>query len=167
MDNRRTAMVALSDLIHHYHAWYSEGLRQIDLTPVRARALYGLFAEGPQRQHALSAIAGCSPQQMNGILEALESRGWVVRNPDPQDGRATSISLTTSGWELARLIDTLRADAVIDLFGSINDEQVDQFIDIAGQLLDNMSKTTMSIESAQERADTARESSRSWGVNRS
>ncbi|WP_434759321.1 MarR family winged helix-turn-helix transcriptional regulator [Enemella sp. A6] len=126
------------------------------LTPVRARALYGLYAQGPQRQHALSAIAGCSPQQMNGILEALEARGYIVRNPDPKDGRATNISLTTDGWTLASVIDTLRQDAAGELFGSFDDDTLVKFTEVVDKLLERISETDMSVSSAQERVRLSR-----------
>ena len=157
MTNRHKAMVALSELTYGYQSWHTEGLREVGLTPVRARALFGLYSQGPQRQHALSTIAGCSPQQMNGILEALEGRGYIVRNPDPKDGRATNISLTTDGWALANVIDTLREDAVTEFFGGFDDDTLVKFVEIAERLLERISETDMSVSSAQERVHGSRD----------
>lgn len=151
MTNRHKAMLALSELAYGYQTWHAEGLREVGLTPVRARALYGLYSQGPQRQHALSSIAGCSPQQMNGILEALEARGYIVRNPDPKDGRATNISLTTDGWALASVIDTLREDAVHSLFGEFDDATLEMFIEVTDKLLARIADSGLSVASAQER----------------
>lgn len=45
---------------------------------------------------ALARAEGVRPQSMSAIISALESAGLVRREPDPNDGRKTILSLTDS-----------------------------------------------------------------------
>src|SRR4051795_392117 len=59
--------------------------------------LVPLERDGEQRCSALAAHAGVDVSVASRQLAALERSGHVVRRPDPQDGRASLLSLTQTG----------------------------------------------------------------------
>ena len=66
------------------------------------RALATLIAEGPQRPGALAQAEGVTAPAMTRIVTSLENLGYVVRRPDPADGRATVVAATEDGEALVR-----------------------------------------------------------------
>ena len=59
-----------------------------------------LIADGPQRPSTLARIEGVTAPAMTRIVNALESFGYVVRRPDPDDGRASVVVATDTGEAL-------------------------------------------------------------------
>ncbi|HUB42381.1 MAG TPA: MarR family transcriptional regulator [Streptosporangiaceae bacterium] len=80
------------------------GARQYGLGFARGRVLWALHESGPLLMRAISQALGISPRTVTGLIDALESDGWVTRSPHPGDRRATIISLTAvADATLARL----------------------------------------------------------------
>ncbi|WP_222264925.1 MarR family winged helix-turn-helix transcriptional regulator [Modestobacter marinus] len=52
---------------------------------------------GPQRCSALAAAAGVDVSVASRQVAALERAGYVARQPDPRDGRASLVSLSAVG----------------------------------------------------------------------
>jgi DNA-binding MarR family transcriptional regulator len=67
--------------------------------PERA-ALSRLDRSGPASSAELARAEQITPQAMGMTLGALESRGFVERRKDPDDGRRIIMSLTPSGGEI-------------------------------------------------------------------
>jgi len=61
---------------------------------------------GPQgrRPSELAAASRMSKQAMNYVLGDLERLGYLVRRPDPADGRARQVHLTERGEALVRTV---------------------------------------------------------------
>ena len=47
----------------------------------------------------LAERAGITKQSMGQLVAELEERGYVARNPDPADRRATLVTFTEAGWQ--------------------------------------------------------------------
>jgi DNA-binding MarR family transcriptional regulator len=81
-------------------------LRQVpvegDLTLSETAALARLDRGGPTTPGALAKLEQISPQSMGATLAALESRGRIMRSPDPEDGRRAVMSITDAGLALLR-----------------------------------------------------------------
>jgi DNA-binding MarR family transcriptional regulator len=54
------------------------------------------------RQTALAEAMGLSLSRVSRLIDALEARGFVTRNPCPGDARATNVELTAAGATVAR-----------------------------------------------------------------
>lgn len=63
-------------------------------------ALGALARCGPMRASALADAEGLSAAGMTRILNRLEAEGLATRDPDPADGRAQLVSLTSAGQHL-------------------------------------------------------------------
>jgi DNA-binding MarR family transcriptional regulator len=83
-----------------------ETLAPWDITPAQHRALRVLRRRGTMRLSELSEHLHIAPRSATEVVDALESRGLVQRQPDPGDRRATLVGLTESGTEL---LDAIRA----------------------------------------------------------
>jgi DNA-binding MarR family transcriptional regulator len=79
-------------------------LRQVqvegELTLPENSALVRLDRGGPATPSALARLERISPQSMGATLAALEARGLVKRQPDPNDGRRTVMSVTEAGQQV-------------------------------------------------------------------
>jgi DNA-binding MarR family transcriptional regulator len=76
-------------------------LRQVkpegELTLSQTSALARLDRGGPATASRLAEDEGIRPQSMCTIIAALQERGLVSRDADPDDGRKVVVSLTESG----------------------------------------------------------------------
>jgi DNA-binding MarR family transcriptional regulator len=76
-------------------------LAQLGLTPARAEVLWLLHRGGPRTQRELSQTLKCTPRNVTGLVDALESAGFVARKPHPTDRRAALVTLSEQGEAVA------------------------------------------------------------------
>jgi DNA-binding MarR family transcriptional regulator len=77
------------------------GLREQGLTRARAELIWRLLQQGPMTQQALSRLLRCTPRNVTGLVDALQTVGLVSRKPHPTDRRATLVHLTEQGVNAA------------------------------------------------------------------
>lgn len=65
--------------------------------------VYGTISPEGSRVSEMAARAGITQQSMSELVDDLESSGYVVRRPDPQDRRARIVELTEKGWACSRV----------------------------------------------------------------
>jgi len=70
-----------------------------DLTPSQHSVMARLLSDGPATLTALARAEGMRPQSMGSITSSLEAVGFVTGSPDPTDGRATILSLTSAAHD--------------------------------------------------------------------
>src|ERR1700728_3412916 len=70
-----------------------------ELSLPETSALARLDRSGPATSSALAKEEQISPQSMGATLAALEARGLVARQPDPDDGRRAVLTLTGAGQQ--------------------------------------------------------------------
>ena len=51
------------------------------------------------RMSELAELINGSLSRLSNVVKRMESRGWIRREPDPDDGRYTHAVLTDAGWE--------------------------------------------------------------------
>lgn len=109
------------------------------LTPARAEALLVLHRQGrPVRQRELSDVLRCTPRHVTALVDALEERGWVSRDPHPTDRRATLVSLSDQGIAAADRMATERHDAAHALLGGLPGDQIAGFLAVADRVLSGL-----------------------------
>lgn len=91
---RRAALVVIEQ--------FMEGMAPYGLKPVDFSVL-SLIAHNPGiTSRQLCTALSILPPNLVGMLNALEKRELVTRQPHPRDGRAMALHLTTSGEKLVR-----------------------------------------------------------------
>jgi DNA-binding MarR family transcriptional regulator len=71
-----------------------------DLTMPETSALSRLDRGGPMTSSELARSDRVSPQSMGVTVAALEQRGLIARDRDPEDGRRIMLSLTEAGQQV-------------------------------------------------------------------
>jgi DNA-binding MarR family transcriptional regulator len=54
------------------------------------------------RMSSLASLVNGSLSRLSNVAKRLEQRGWMRREPAPDNGRYTNAVLTDSGWELVQ-----------------------------------------------------------------
>ena len=62
-------------------------------------AMLSMSPERTMRMSEVAALANGALPRLSRTVDRLEKRGWVIRRPDPQDGRSTLAVLTDAGWD--------------------------------------------------------------------
>jgi DNA-binding MarR family transcriptional regulator len=77
-------------------------LRKVDLTLFEYMTLSHISeADGRRiRMSELAYLTNGSLSRLSNVVKRFEQRGWVVRSPDPTDGRYTIAALTDVGYRL-------------------------------------------------------------------
>lgn len=65
-----------------------------ELTPSQLAVVSRLDRDGPATASALAAAERVRPQSMAATIAVLDELGWLVRTPDPSDGRKQLLSLS-------------------------------------------------------------------------
>jgi DNA-binding MarR family transcriptional regulator len=111
-------------------------LSQHGLTPARAEALLVLhYMDGPVVQRQLADTLRCTPRHVTALADALETGGWVIRQPHPTDRRATLISLTTKGKSAVAWIEAQRQSAADRLLAGIPARDLAGFLTVTDHVL--------------------------------
>lgn len=75
--------------------------RGYNLSLFHTALISNLDVEGNNIQ-TLADRAGISKQAMGQLVKELEQQGFITRQPDPDDKRASIIQFTESGWQALR-----------------------------------------------------------------
>jgi DNA-binding MarR family transcriptional regulator len=96
---------------------------QLDLTPQQARLL--INSGSPCSQRDLAQQFSCDASNIVGIVDRLEQRGLVARQPSTHDRRVKQVVLTADGEALR---DRFRATLTADMPGvsSLSSAQLDE-----------------------------------------
>ena len=89
---------------------------------------------GPSRLTDLAAALGLDPSSVSRQVAAVERSGWVTREPDPDDRRASRLLLTDAGADLVRRLRTHRAAILARLTPGWTDADLDRLADLLHRL---------------------------------
>ena len=87
----------LFELAKRKHSVLVPALAELDLTPVQGHALRLLDPEQPIAMSALADALFCHASNVTGIVDRLETRGLVERQPGREDRRVKTLVLTEAG----------------------------------------------------------------------
>jgi len=115
------------------------------LTKARTHVLWEIARRPHAHQKDLADAVGVVPRTMTGLIDGLESTGFVVRRPHPDDRRALHVELTEQGRDAAHWLVTSHAALARELFGGMPPERLACF---AAGLADVLDRLRASIEAA-------------------
>jgi DNA-binding MarR family transcriptional regulator len=97
-----------------------ETLSEWEIAPSHSRAIGVLMRHGVMRLSALSEHLRIAPRSATEVVDWLQERGFVQRSPDPDDRRATLVSLSSKGRQVGEAIRSARASEAEQFFGSLS-----------------------------------------------
>lgn len=86
-------------------------------------ALATLTYKGPMRLGDLAAREGVAPPTLSRIIAALVESGYVLREADPQDGRASLVRATAEGERIMAGVRSERLHELHNRLERLTDEQ--------------------------------------------
>ncbi len=98
------------------------------------------------RQKVLAEALEINPSSASEMIGKLESDGYVKRSVDPEDKRATLISLTELGQARAYEIQDERQERLSRLYGNLTEEEKEELL----RLLEKMEGSAEEPEAAEE-----------------
>jgi MarR family transcriptional regulator, lower aerobic nicotinate degradation pathway regulator len=99
------------------------------------RLLATLAEYGPASQASLGRRTGIDRSDVVAAINELADLGYVVRSPDPADGRRNVITLTPAGEQQRERLDTLVRAAQDELFAPLTPSERDQLAVLLGKVL--------------------------------
>jgi len=91
---------ALSDLVRLYQFRDRDRICCHDVSVTQCYALESMVRCGPMGLNALAAELYLDKSTASRVVNALERKGYLRREGDPQDGRALILTLTPEGLRL-------------------------------------------------------------------
>jgi DNA-binding MarR family transcriptional regulator len=114
---------AALDLVHELVVLLGDdmarSLARDGLTVPRAHLLWELEQRGPTTQRVLADALGVSARNVTGLVDALETSGFVARQPHPTDRRATLVTFTEHGARTAQSLSRGKRELAEVLFGEM------------------------------------------------
>jgi DNA-binding MarR family transcriptional regulator len=92
---------------------------QFGLTEAQARALRVISRYERPRMADLAQALEVVPRSITSMVDTLESAGFVARQNDPTDRRATIVVLTEAGEDVLSRVSRMRAEAAEQLFAKL------------------------------------------------
>jgi DNA-binding MarR family transcriptional regulator len=83
---------------------------QVQLTLTQGSVLTELVKRGPRRMSALAELEGVRMPSMTDVVTRLGRLGLVSKAPDPADGRAVLVEVTSQGREFYDELIVLREE---------------------------------------------------------
>ena len=96
----------------------------------QTRCLLTVSGLGPVSQRRLAAILGIRSASLSELLGKMETRGWIVRTPHPEDGRTYLVALTDEGKAEAMRRRAADDGSSGELLEALTAQQREQFAEI-------------------------------------
>jgi DNA-binding MarR family transcriptional regulator len=105
----------------------SRRLRKHDLaglTPSQLSTLSSVGKIGPVRLGDLAAAERIAPSTLTRLVNVLEERGYLLRQPAPDDARAYLVTVTESGTEVLERIRDEATSLLTDMIRALPADQL-------------------------------------------
>jgi DNA-binding MarR family transcriptional regulator len=119
--NARRAALAVIEV-------FMDRMSVYDLRPVDFSVLSLVTHNPGVTSRQLCTRLGILPPNLVGMVNALERRGLIVRQPHPRDGRAMGLHLTAAGQKLMREAEKTAAQLEADAAGKLTAAEVKTLI---------------------------------------
>ncbi|QCB98650.1 MarR family transcriptional regulator [Arthrobacter sp. PAMC25564] len=110
-------------------------------TGVALQGVLRFVGEGESRATHLAERLGVSAPVLSRHIAELQEQGYVVRRPDPEDGRAQLVALSPLGVEKLREIEDQRTATLQGLLLDWSEEDVEQTAEILQKLAESLRTT--------------------------
>lgn len=130
----------MNRIMGRYNAALQEEMSKLGLTTPQMRSLAVLSVRDGILIRELAVYAVVQQSTLSRGLDTLVQNGFVLRQPDPDDSRATRIFLTDAGREAFRHLWPHMSDASQAMFVGIDGDEKQAFIGTLQKVLKNIRK---------------------------
>ena len=111
------------------------------LTLFHTALISNLDVEGT-RITILADRAGVTKQAMGQLVSELETRGYIQREPDPEDKRAALIKFTDLGWQFLQDAFEVKQEIEAEYAAILGEESMRQLRSLLEHLLNSLPENT-------------------------
>jgi DNA-binding MarR family transcriptional regulator len=105
------------------------------IAPSQSRAVSVVAGHGAMRPGELADHLRITPRSATEVVDGLEERGLVRRTADPEDRRATLVTITEKGREVSAAVRAARAAEAETIFGRLSASDREHLRRILGKLV--------------------------------
>ncbi|WP_319755541.1 MarR family winged helix-turn-helix transcriptional regulator [uncultured Sphaerochaeta sp.] len=128
------ALVTLSRCFQSVRRREMRTIKQVGLTAAQFGVLEILYHKGNLRIGEILEGTLSTGGNMTVVIENLEKTGFVVRYPDPQDGRASLIRITEKGFQLVENMFPGHVANIGGIFSVLSTEEKQQLVELLKKL---------------------------------
>ena len=133
-------LFALLDIAQQCMAHFEKRRGDVPMTLRVSRVMLLVASYHGMNQRELASLADFDPATLVGVLDRLESEGWIHRISDPKDRRAHLIILTNRAEPLVNRIRTAIRSMMVDVLREVPEEE-------RGSMLRNLQQISRSLSS--------------------
>ncbi|GAA3771239.1 hypothetical protein GCM10022225_68030 [Plantactinospora mayteni] len=137
-DRHIAALDQILELVVLVNDDMTRSLARAGLTVSRTHLLWELRRHGPTTQRDLAAALKVSARTVTGLVDGLETTGFVSRQPHPTDRRATLVTFTERGRQTVEAMEHGQQEFAHLLFAEMPAERFDGFTAGLGEILDRL-----------------------------
>lgn len=116
-------------------AKFMQHTQEQGITPVQFAAMYAVKAQPGIDQRTLAESISFDTSTIGGVIDRLEARGLMQRNPSAEDKRVRLLKLTTEGEKLLRQALPAVQRAQIDILSPLSATEQIQFMKLLRKLV--------------------------------
>lgn len=133
-----------------------EGSMLMHLHMIQAGHCHGIHSVHGARVKEISRMLRVAPPSVTQQVNALETRGYLVRQMDPRDRRAVRVLLTDKGEQAVQDTVTAFQGKVDNLISYLGEEKSEQLIELLREVYEYFKfRSGDAPEASQERKDDA------------
>ena len=117
-------------------AIFLEDMGEFGVTPVQYAVLRTLRGMPGIDQRSLAAKVGLDTSTLGGVVDRLESRGCISRQPSESDRRVKQLVLTQSGSELLRDMEPALQKSQHRILAPLSAKKQTQFLALLSELVE-------------------------------
>ena len=117
-------------------------VNNIDLTPEQFLLIDMLWNQGDLKQQQLADGMQKDKNSITKLIDALEQKGLVRRQPNPTDRRSNTIVLTEKGDNLKHEAKMVGISSLDKMLEGLSEEEIHSFIAVMRRISKNMSMDT-------------------------
>lgn len=116
-------------------AVFMEETGAFGVTPVQFAILNALMDDPGEDQITLANKVAFDPATLGSVIARIETKGWVIRQADPQDKRRKLLWITPGGEKVAHCMKRLVARAQQRIVEPLNALEREQLMALLGKLV--------------------------------
>lgn len=114
-----------------------------DVTPEQWSLLNHLCEQEGINQKELAARLGKDPPTTTRILDGLDRKQLIRRQPNPDDRRSFLIFLTEEGRSIAKQLLPIEQETIKAAVAGLNKEQIEVFLQVLNHINDNIDQSSV------------------------